>query len=178
VRIYEYSHIRKRFVYSLMDMFFDISQFQLILQLFLAALLGGLVGLEREYKRKEAGLKTFSLVCLASSLFTSLSIWLSSHYFFYLRSFVQVDPGRVIQAVAIGIGFIGSGIIIYRKAQVEGLTTAAALWTSAAIGIAVGLRLYVLAIAATSLTLGILATFRLIEENLFHKIPPTQDGKK
>ena len=155
----------------------NISQLQLILQLFLAAALGGLIGLEREYKRKEAGLKTFALVSLGAALFTTLDIWLSAHSFSYLPSFVRMDPGRIIQAVSIGIGFIGSGIIIYRKDQVEGLTTAAALWASAAIGVAVGLRLYVLAVAGTSLVLGILAAFRLIEEKLFRKSPLLQESK-
>lgn len=151
-------------------MFFDVFQLQPFLQLLLAALLGGLIGLEREYKRKEAGLKTFSLVSLGACFFTVVAIYLSSHPS-YSASFVQVDPGRVIQAVAIGIGFIGSGLIIYRKFQVEGLTTAAALWATAAIGIGVGVRLYFLAILGAFLTIGILAGFRLIEEKFFHKTP-------
>jgi len=149
-------------------MSFDFSQLQPFLQLLLAALLGGLIGLEREYKRKEAGLKTFALVSFGACFFTTVAVYLSSSQS-HLASFIQVDPGRVIQAVAIGIGFIGSGLIIYRKPQVEGLTTAAALWAVAAIGIGVGVGLYSLAILGAFLTLGILAGFRLIEEKLFHK---------
>ncbi|MCD6500579.1 MgtC/SapB family protein [bacterium] len=151
-------------------MFFDISQLQPFLQLLLAALLGSLIGLEREYKRKEAGLKTFSLVSLGTCFFAAVAVYLSSHPF-SAAGFVQIDPGRVIQAVAIGIGFIGSGLIIHQKGQIEGLTTAAALWAAAAIGIGVGIGLYFLAILGTFLTIGILAGFRLIEKKFFHKLP-------
>ncbi len=149
-------------------MIFNIAQIVPFLQLVTAAILGGLIGLEREYKKREAGLKTFSLVSLGSCLFTVLSIYLTSSNSQF-SSFVQIDPGRIIQAVAIGIGFIGSGLIIYHKFQVEGLTTAAALWSAAAIGIGVGLKLYFLAAFATLLTILILAGFRLIEEKFFGK---------
>jgi len=149
-------------------MIFNIAQIVPFLQLVTAAILGGLIGLEREYKKREAGLKTFSLVSLGSCLFTVLSIYLTSPNSQF-SSFVQIDPGRIIQAVAIGIGFIGSGLIIYHKFQVEGLTTAAALWSAAAIGIGVGLKLYFLAAFATLLTILILAGFRLIEEKFFGK---------
>ena len=149
-------------------MFLDISQVQPFLQLLLAALLGSLIGLEREYKRKEAGLKTFALVSLGACFFTTVAIYFSSNPAL-TNSFIKIDPTRVIQAVAIGIGFIGSGLIIHQRGQVEGLTTAAALWAVAAIGIGVGVKLYFLAILGTFLVVGILAGFRLIEEKLFHK---------
>ena len=146
-------------------------QLQLFLQLLLAALLGGVIGLEREYRRKEAGLKTFSLVSLGTCLFTVIGFNLSK-----LVSYpqFQLDPTRVIQAIAIGVGFIGAGLIIYRKFQVEGLTTAAGLWVAAAIGIGVGVQLYFLAIFATFLTLGILAGLRLIEERFLPKSPESE----
>jgi len=150
-------------------MSFDIFQLQPFLQLLLAAFLGSLIGLEREYKRKEAGLKTFALVSFGSCFFTTVAVYLSSQS--HLASVIQIDPTRVIQAVAIGIGFIGSGLIIHQRGQIEGLTTAAALWAVAAIGIGVGVRLYFLAILGAFLTLGILAGFRLVEERLFHKKP-------
>ena len=150
-------------------MSFDIFQLQPFLQLLLAAFLGSLIGLEREYKRKEAGLKTFALVSFGACFFTTVAVYLSSQS--HLASVIQIDPTRVIQAVAIGIGFIGSGLIIHQRGQIEGLTTAAALWAVAAIGIGVGVRLYFLAILGAFLTLGILAGFRLVEERLFHKKP-------
>lgn len=149
-------------------MIFDFLQIQPFLQILLAAFLGALIGLEREYKRREAGFKTFSLVALGSCLFTVIGIHLGS-VSNTLNSYIQIDPGRVIQAVAVGIGFIGSGLIIQRKGQIEGLTTAAALWAAAALGIGVGVQLYFLAILGTLLTIIILAGFRLIEEKLFQK---------
>lgn len=136
--------------------------FEIIFQLFLAIILGGLVGLEREYKRREAGLRTYSLVSLGSCLFTLIG-------FYGLQGFIDrpgivIDPTRVIQAIAIGIGFIGGGLIIYRQFRIEGLTTAAGLWVVAAVGIAIGARLYFLAIFVTFLTVLILAGFRVLEE--------------
>ena len=158
-------------------MFFDFSQTEPFLQLLLAVILGALIGLEREYKRREAGLKTFSLVCLGSCFFTVLAFYISSHASQF-PSFVQVDPGRVIQAVAIGIGFIGSGLIIYHKFQVEGLTTAATLWVTASIGVGIGSGLYFLAIFGTLLAILILAGFRLLEEKIFHKYREYQDYER
>lgn len=149
-------------------MFFNLPELQLFLQVLLAAFLGCLIGLEREYTRREAGLKTFSLVALGACFFTAIAFYISTHASFWGVS-TQIDPARVIQAVAIGIGFIGSGLIIQYKAQVEGLTTAAALWATAAIGIGVGVGLYLLSIAGTLLTILILAGFRFVEKRLFNK---------
>jgi putative Mg2+ transporter-C (MgtC) family protein len=146
-------------------MFFEPFEVHLFLQVLTAAFLGALIGIERKYKRKEAGLKTFSLVALGSCLFTVLGIYLTSHSALFSTS--QIDPVRIIQAIAIGIGFIGSGLIIYHKFQVEGLTTAAALWAAAGIGIAVGLELYLLAFLVALLTILILSIFRQLEERFF-----------
>ena len=140
-------------------------QIQIIFQLLLTAFLGGLVGLEREYKRKEAGLQTYSLVALGACLFTMISFELFN--FFLAKSGVSFDPSRIIQAVAIGIGFIGAGVIFFRKSHIEGLTTAAGLWVVAAIGIAVGAKLYFLAIFTTLLAVGILAGLGKLEERIF-----------
>lgn len=156
-----------------MFMFFGVSQIELFLQLLLAAFLGGLIGLEREYKRKEAGLRTFALVSLGACLFTLTAFYFSTNGAI-LNSRVQIDPSRVIQAVAIGIGFLGAGLIILRKSHVEGLTTAAGLWVAAAVGIAVGSGLYFLAVFVTFLAIGILAGLRLIEEKVFHKFPESE----
>lgn len=138
--------------------------FEIIFQLVLAVILGGLIGLEREYKRREAGLRTYSLVSLGSCLFALIG-------FYGLQGLIEhpgvrLDPTRVIQAIAIGIGFIGGGLIVYRQFRIEGLTTAAGLWIVAAIGIAIGARLYFPAVFVTFLTVLILAGFRLLEEKL------------
>lgn len=130
------------------------SQFQIIIQTILALILGALIGLEREWKRKEAGLQTYSLVSLGACLFTIICFELAT--ISLGENIVQVDLSRVIQAVAIGIGFLGAGVIFQRPSKIEGLTTAAGLWTTAAIGIAVGTQLYFLAIFSTILAIGIL----------------------
>jgi len=150
----------------LRTVFFDISQILPFLQVVLAAFLGGFIGLEREVQRREAGLRTFSLIALGSCFFTVMATYISSNPESF-SVFVNIDPSRVIQAVAVGIGFVGSGLIIHRRFQVEGLTTAAALWSASAIGIGVGLGLYFLSILATLLTILVLTGFRMIEEKFF-----------
>jgi putative Mg2+ transporter-C (MgtC) family protein len=143
---------------------------QIFFQLILATLLGGAVGLEREYKRKEAGLRTYALVCLSSCLFAIIAF--EVFQFFLGQAGTPLDPLRVIQAVATGIGFIGAGLIIFREKHIEGLTTAAGLWVVAAIGVAIGAKLYLAAIFATFLAIGILAGLRLLEEKVFNKTYP------
>ena len=142
-----------------------MAQFQVILQLFLALVLGGLIGLEREYKKREAGLRTHSLVALGSCLFTQIGILGFAP--FLGKPGMTLDLSRIIQAVAVGIGFIGAGLIVFRQKRIEGLTTAAGLWVAAAIGIAVGIELYFLAIFTTFLAIVVLAGLRLIEEKIF-----------
>lgn len=139
---------------------------QIIWQLFLATFLGALIGLEREYKGKKAGLQTYSLVALGTCLFTIISFALFDS--FLVKTGVSFDPSRVIQAIAIGIGFIGAGVIFRQQdSGIVGLTTAAGLWTTAAIGIAAGAGLYFLAIFSTLLVILILAGFGLLEEKTF-----------
>ena len=140
-------------------------QIQIIFQLFLAAFLGSLMGLEREYKRKQAGLQTYSLVALGSCLFTINSFQLFN--FWLDKTGIRFDPASIIQAIAIGIGFLGAGVIFHRESYIEGLTTAAGLWVAASIGIAVGANLYFLAVFATFLVIGILAGLGLVEEKIF-----------
>lgn len=140
---------------------------KIFLQLLLATCLGALIGLEREIKKKQAGLQTYSLVSLGSCLFTLIGFELFS--FFGGRTGVNFDPSRIIQAIAIGIGFIGAGVIFRQPSGIVGLTTAAGLWATAAIGITVGAKLYYLAIFATFLTLLVLAGFGALENKFFEK---------
>jgi len=146
-----------------------VSQIQIFCQLILATLLGGAVGIEREVGRKEAGLRTYSLVSLGAAFFTIIAFGILSKFHGLIG--VKADPLRIIQAIAIGIGFIGAGLIIFRKNHIEGLTTAAGLWVAAAIGVAVGAGYYIAAIFTSLLMIGILAGFRLIEERILRSKP-------
>jgi len=130
---------------------------EIFCQLLLATFLGALIGLEREYKKKGAGLQTFSLVALGASLLTVITL-----------QFGSFNPA-IIQAIAIGIGFIGAGVIFRQPSGTVGLTTAAGLWTTAAIGIATGTGLYFLAIFTTLLVLLVLSGLGLFEEKIFEK---------
>jgi len=138
---------------------------EIVGQLVLAAFLGALIGSEREYRRKGAGLRTCSLVSLGTCLFSIISLELFK--LFYQQSGVNFDPSRIIQAIAIGIGFIGAGVIFQQPSGVIGLTTAAALWTTAAIGLAIGVKLYFLATLATFLVIFILFALGWVEEKIF-----------
>lgn len=138
----------------------------IIYQLLLSLLLGGLIGIEREAKERAAGLQTYSLVSLGSCLFTIIAADMVS--FFAGGYGMGFDPIRVIHAVVIGIGFVGGGVIFQKSSsEVVGLTTAAGLWVAAAVGITVGIRRYPLAIFSTFLALVILVFFGWIEEKVF-----------
>lgn len=141
--------------------------FQTFYQLFLAIVLGALLGLERQYKGRGAGLRTYSLVSLGSTLFTIVGLEIFESF----RGIegVGFDPGRVVNSIAIGIGFLGAGTIIHRGAHVAGLTTAAGLWVSGAIGMAVGGTFYWEAIFGTFLALLVLAGLHRFEWQVLKK---------
>jgi putative Mg2+ transporter-C (MgtC) family protein len=145
------------------------SQFQIFFQLFLAVILGGLIGLEREYKKRAAGLRTYSLVSLGAALFTILGIKAAEFYINLNNSSLGIDPSRIIGQIVLGVGFLGAGLIIIRESRVEGLTTAAGLWVAAALGAAIGIKLYLIAAFTAFLTLGILSILRIVEEKIIHK---------
>lgn len=129
-----------------MDLNFDFA-----LRLLVAGILGAIIGLDREYRAKEAGYRTHFLVSLGSAL-----IMIVSQYGFQdiiQENSVALDPSRVAAQVVSGIGFIGAGTIILQKQIVRGLTTAAGIWATAGIGLAVGAGMYTISIAATLLTL-------------------------
>lgn len=149
---------------------------EVILKLLLATFLGALIGVEREYKRKGAGLRTFSLVCLGTCIFTIITLELM--VLFRGENSVSFDPSRIVQAVAVGIGFIGAGVIFHQSSGIVGLTTAAGLWISSAIGIAVGAGLYFLALFSTFLAIFILAGFGLIEEKILGTKEKTKIDEK
>lgn len=127
-------------------------------QLFLAFVLGAFLGFEREWRRKAAGLRTYSLVALGACLFTVISL-----YGFHGANGTSLDPSRIASQVVVGIGFIGAGVIFSKGDVVRGLTTAAGLWLSAAIGVAVGVKMFAVAVFATALGVFILSVLRWSE---------------
>lgn len=148
-----------------MDLYHQLS---LAVPLFVALLLGLVVGIEREFVGKEAGTKTYSLVTMGSALFTVLS---------FDPNFP--DPSRIIAQIVMGIGFIGAGLIIFHQNKIHGLTTAAALWTMSAVGVTVGMRYYALAIVSTLFVLFILFVIRKLRiEERIHAVAHVKDEFK
>lgn len=136
-------------------------------RLLLASLLGGLIGLEREIHGRPAGFRTHLLVSLGSCLFVVTSIQ------FYLTfgnlsgsGPLGVDPGRVAAQVVTGIGFLGAGAIIREGSSIRGLTTAACLWVAAAIGVSIGVGLYLISLAVTGVALISLLLLKKIENRI------------
>ena len=132
-----------------------------LLRLLLAVCLGSIIGLEREYRAKGAGARTHSLVSLGSALFMVLS-YAGFDFVLAQTPNVSLDPSRIASQVVTGIGFIGGGIIIFQKNVVHGLTTAAGLWVTSAIGMACGAGLYIVSISVTVMVLICMETFHLI----------------
>ena len=123
------------------------------IRLVLASLFGAMIGLERELRAKEAGTRTHFLVAMGSALFTILSQYGFDAALKDYASFASFDPSRIAAQVVTGIGFIGAGTIIFQKHVVRGLTTAAGLWVTSAIGMTAGAGLYALALTSTVLVL-------------------------
>lgn len=133
-------------------------------QLILATILGALVGLERQLSKKEAGLRTFALVSLGSTLFTIISVMAWEKFPASNFSLSQI-PSNIV----VGAGFLGAGIIIFHRSHLVGLTTATGLWVSAAVGMAVGFKFYLLAVFASFLVLIIFLLLWLIEDKFIEK---------
>lgn len=127
---------------------------EVLVTLLLAVVLGGAVGLERELKRKPAGLRTNILICVGAALFTLLSIAIADG---------RGDPGRIAAQIVTGVGFLGAGTILHTRGQVSGLTSAATIWLVAAIGMAVGAGAMYEAVGTTVLVLIVLAVLGRVE---------------
>ena len=134
----------------------------IFLQLFIAAILGGLLGLERALAGKTAGLRTFALVSMGSALFIIISEIIGGKYL----GIAAFDPIRVASQIIVGIGFLGAGLIIFKESKISGLTTAAGLWVSAGIGTSVGYKLYSIALFVTILTLFIFTILWFVESKI------------
>lgn len=133
-----------------------------IYKMVLSMLLGAIVGYERKRKGQNAGVRTFSLIAMGSTLAMLLSIYVPQEY----MGLKNGDPGRIAAQVITGIGFLGAGAIIQMKGSVRGLTTAAGIWMVAIIGMAVGLGMYWLSIVASAMILFILVQLERIEKRV------------
>lgn len=138
----------------------------IISRLLLALAAGGVIGIERAFHGREAGFRTHTLVCISSAL---LMLLMAYQWHLvpqeYLET-VRTDPTRMAQGIMTGIGFLGAGVIIKEGLTVRGLTTAASIWMTSAIGIVIGLGFYFPALAATILTILTLSTFRWLENKI------------
>lgn len=141
----------------------EISLLAVVLRITVSVIIGGIIGLEREIKNRPAGLRTYMVVCLGSCL-----IMLTNQY--VCQAFGTGDPVRMGAQVVSGIGFLGAGtIMVTRRAQVKGLTTAAGLWTAAGVGLAVGVGFYEAAIVSTFAVYVIMTLIQFIDAQVQKK---------
>ena len=138
---------------------------EMLLRLLAALIAGGLIGYERSYHGRPAGFRTHALVCTASSLLMLVTVY-EAHWVRAASDMVRLDPTRMAQGIMTGIGFLGAGVIIHEGISVRGLTTAASIWITAAIGILAGIGFYFPMVIATLITLLTLTIFRWIESKV------------
>jgi putative Mg2+ transporter-C (MgtC) family protein len=138
---------------------------QVLVHLLVALAAGGAIGMERSYHGRPAGFRTHALVCLASSLLMLVTVY-QAEWFPAVEATVRVDPTRMAQGIMTGIGFLGAGVIFKEGITVRGLTTAASIWITAAIGVLAGTGQWLPVLYATILTLGVLSAFRWIETRM------------
>jgi putative Mg2+ transporter-C (MgtC) family protein len=154
------------------------SELQILLQALIAMILGGMLGWERETAGKWAGFRTHMLVCLAAFLFVRLGqLLIADSAARFPGAYLRTDPTRLIEAIAVGISFIGAGTIFRdpEETRKRGLTTAASLLATAAIGLAIALNRYIIACGVTVLALFILHTMHGLEDWLVRRrarMPP------
>jgi putative Mg2+ transporter-C (MgtC) family protein len=136
------------------------------LHLVLALAAGSLIGLERSYHGRPAGFRTHALVCLASCMLMVMTVYQDTWFGALSLQETNIDPTRMAQGIMTGIGFLGAGVIMREGLTVRGLTTAASIWTTAGIGVLVGVGFYFPAGIATAMTLLVLSAFRWIERTM------------
>jgi putative Mg2+ transporter-C (MgtC) family protein len=143
----------------------QLPEWEMIVRLVLALVLGAFIGLDRRLRSKPAGLRTMSLVSLGAATFTLVGVSAMQQLAFAeqsagLETMVRLDTSRVIAGIVGGIGFLGAGAIIQSRGKIQGMTTASGIWMTAAIGVSVGLGLYLLAFSATFLAYVVLVLLR------------------
>jgi putative Mg2+ transporter-C (MgtC) family protein len=158
-----------------MENFLNITTLDITIRLFVALLLGMIIGTERVWAHKTAGMRTYALVSMGSALFVIVSNEMVKYYI----GIPGLNPLMIIAQIVVGIGFIGSGLIFSKESKLMGLTTATGLWVSAGIGMAAGFKLYNISIIATVLTLFIFIVLWFIEHQLkktkFYKESNTEE---
>lgn len=145
-----------------MEHFFDSGTTDIILNLFVALILGMVIGTERLWAHKTAGMRTYALVSMGSALFVIVSSSMVNAY----AHFSGLNPMIMVGQVVVGVGFIGTGLIFTKDSKLMGLTTATSLWVAAGMGMAAGFGLYKIALIATIFTLFIFIVLWFVEEQL------------
>jgi len=142
---------------------------QIVIRLIAALLAGAMIGYERSYRGRPAGFRTHTLVCTASSLLMLVTVY-EAHWVQSAASLIRLDPTRMAQGIMTGIGFLGAGVIIKEGLSVRGLTTAASIWITAAIGILAGIGFYFPLVVSVTLSLGVLSLFHWIEARMPNQV--------
>jgi putative Mg2+ transporter-C (MgtC) family protein len=154
------------------SLFFNAETYDIFIKLLIALVLGMIIGLERVWAHKTAGMRTYALVSMGSALFIVVSEALAANYL----NFGGLDPARIASQIIVGVGFIGTGLIFTKDSKLMGLTTATGLWVAAGIGMAAGFGFTNIAVSATILTLFIFVVLWFIE-NEIKKIKFFKDNK-
>lgn len=140
-----------------------VSTETVLLRMFVSFILGGMIGLERQYRRREAGLRTFTLISIGSTAAMLISIWIPQSY----PDFLNGDPGRIAAQVLSGIGFLGAGAIIQGRGSIHGLTTAACIWVVAVIGLQAGAGMLLPASITAVVSVFVLMSVEQLEKKMF-----------
>jgi len=151
-----------------------LSWYEALLRLAVAGALGGVIGVERELRDREAGLRTHMLVAVGSALFTIVSAYGFTEFLVGGGATIRADPTRIAAQIVTGIGFLGAGAIIRMGLSVKGLTTAASLWVVAAIGLAAGAGAYEWAVITTGLLVVFLWPLRSVAHRAFVRVRPEE----
>lgn len=145
----------------------ELTFFEIMIRLILSLIIGGVIGMEREYRNQPAGLRTHILVCIGSTVIALIQVQISTSALSYalahpeLASIVRSDQTRLIAQVVSGIGFLGAGTIIVSDRSVHGLTTAASIWAVAGLGLAIGMGYYLIAVSSL---LGVLFALLVVKK--------------
>lgn len=145
-----------------MENFLNISTFDVFVRLFVALFLGMIIGLERVWAHKTAGIRTYALVSMGSALFVIISGEMVKYY----TGFSGLNPIMLVSQIVVGVGFLGAGLIFTKESKLMGLTSATGIWVAAGIGMAAGFKLFNIAIVATILTLFIFVALWYLERRI------------